>query len=100
MSVAYETTTEHEVRDTLVRFLQEVPFARRLWARTERGHITFWLLTDPVSRDEEMSVYQANRLIYQNVPEARFDFLVVNPAVYEEPFEFALPLGMQEIPIR
>ena len=100
MVVAQETRTEHDVKETLVQFLRQVDFAQRLWARANHGHITFWLQTTPVSHETERAVYAANSLIYRNFPDARFDFLVINPAMYEEPFAFEPPLGAQEIPLR
>src|SRR5436305_421240 len=96
MAVAPKTAIEEQIRDTLVNFLHGVDFAERLWARADHGHITFWLLTAPVSHEAEREVYTANGLIYRAVPEARFSLLVVNPAMYEAPFAFEPPSGAQE----
>ena len=92
--------TEIEVEKTLTGFLRTVDFADRLWARSDHGHITFWLLTKPVSHEEEREVYEANSRINRYVRDARYSFFVINPEMYEEPFAFEPPIGATEIPFR
>lgn len=99
MVVVRGTATEEQIQDTLVSFLRHVDFAKRLWARSDHGHITFWLLTAPVSHEVEREVYAANGIIYRNVPEGHFSFLVINPAMYDGPFAFEPPMGAREIPL-
>jgi len=94
------TKAEHRVEETLVQFLRAVPIRKRLWARADPGLITFWLLTEPISDDQEEALYDANRLVYEQVPDARFDFLVINPAMFDSPdFRFDPPAGAEEIPV-
>jgi ABC-type phosphate/phosphonate transport system ATPase subunit len=93
------TEIEQAVEATLVHFLHDVAFARRLWMRADDGRLTFWLETAPVSHEVERTVYEANVRIHQRIPDARFDFLVINPAMYDEPFVFEPPLGAQQIPL-
>lgn len=92
------TRTEADVEATLVRFLRTVPIRKRLWARAEHGLITFWLETEPLSDEDEEALFAANRLIYAAVPEARFDFIVLNPAIFDEDdCRFTPPPGAEEI---
>ena len=96
---ATHPTIQHEVQQTLIGFLREIDFAQRLWVRAERDHLTFWLLTAPVSHERERAVYRANALIYEHVPDARFDLVVINPAMLDEDCHFDPPHGADEIPL-
>ena len=99
MATVYPTT-EHEVQEILVQFLREVPMKKHLWARADPGLITFWLLTEAISDADEERLFEANRRIYARVPEARFDFLVINPAMFADAkFRFTPPQGAEEIPL-
>jgi hypothetical protein len=90
--------TEPLVRTILTRFPRASPIHKRLWARTDHDRITFWLLTEPISDEQEMTLYDVNRLIYARVPDARFDFIVVNPAMFDDTgIHFDPPHGAQEI---
>lgn len=91
---------EVEVEKTLIGFLRTIGFADRLWKRSDHGHITFWLLTKPISHEEEREVYEANTRINRYVPDARYSFFVINPEMYEEPFTFEAPMGAAEIRLR
>jgi hypothetical protein len=89
--------TAIEVEKTLTGFLRTIDFADRLWARSDHGHISFWLLTKPVSHEKEREVYEVQTRINRYVPDARYSFFVINPEMYEEPFAFVPPLGATEI---
>jgi hypothetical protein len=90
---------QEEVRNTLVGFLREFHYVQHLWAQSSGRHITFWLLTKPVSHDEARELFRANGEIYRNVADADFDLLVINPAAYEEWTPFEPPYGAEEIPL-
>ncbi len=93
-------TTEHEVQETLVQFLRGIGFARRLWIGVDRDILTFWVLTAPVRPEVERDVYRVNMRIYERVPEARFNLIVVNPALFDDhDFHFDPPAGAREIPL-
>ncbi len=92
--------TEIQVEKTVDGFLRTIDFADRLWMQSDHGHITFWLLTKPVSHEEEREVYEVNTRINRYVPDARYSFFVINPEMYEEPFAFEPPMGATEISLR
>lgn len=97
MVIAYPTI-EQQVRETLVQFLRTIPVRKRLWARADSGIVRFWLETEPISDAQEEHLYRANRLIYEHIPDARFDFIVMNPAIFDDPaYEFTPPRGAEEI---
>jgi hypothetical protein len=93
-------TTEQKMREILVRFLRTVPIRKRLWVQPGRDVIIFWLETEPISFEAERGLYQANALIYEQIPDARFDFLVFNPAIFADPHvRFNPPFGAEEVAI-
>jgi hypothetical protein len=90
--------TEPLVRTILTDFLRASPIRKRLWACMDHGLLTFWLVTERISDEQEMALYDVNRRIYERVPDARFDFIVVNPAIFDDPdFRFDPPHGAKEI---
>ncbi len=97
MVIAYPTI-EQQVRETLVQFLRTIPVRKRLWARADPGIVRFWLETEPISDAQEEHLYRATRIIYAHVPDARFDFIVMNPAIFDDlTYGFMPPHGAEEI---
>jgi hypothetical protein len=56
---------------------------RGLWITTNRGAVTFWVLTDPLDLERHERIYERSASLYDQFPDALFDVHVLNPEWFE-----------------
>ncbi len=90
-----------EMAHALAAFLRGLRVTDSLWMHVNADTVVFWILTEAADPEEVRSLFDANVLLDEQFPWARFDLNVVNPALFADPaFSFAPPSGSERIEIR
>jgi hypothetical protein len=71
-----------------------------LWMTTDRGGITFWILTGPIDPDTQDRLYERTVKLYDQFPDLLFDVHILNPEWFAGGDALsALPHDAQPIPL-
>jgi hypothetical protein len=92
---------EYEIARTLAAFLCGQRIVNSLWMQNNADALIFWILTEPTDPAEVQPLFDANQLLDERFPRARFHLNVLNPVLFADPaFSFAPPPGCERIEIR
>ncbi len=98
--VTEQRTSPQHVAQCLRQELQSDRTVQGLWVRDAGDRIEIWLLTEPISREQELHLYGIEMTLYEKFPDARPELHVIHKGLYESPnFVFEAPEGAEHIPL-
>ncbi len=87
---------EYEMARALATFLRGLRVTDSLWMHVSADSLIFWILTEAADPEEVRPLFDANVLLDEQFPSARFELNVVNPALFADlAFSFAPPQGSE-----
>lgn len=98
MMATIHAPTDAKIARGFAALLRNHPAVQRLWSRRDGDAIEFWVLTEPISRASELSIYQLATPFREQFPGLHPRIHVVHAALYDtDRFAFHEPVGAEPV---
>jgi len=98
MMATVHAPTDAKIARSFAALLRNHPAVQRLWSRRDGDAIEFWVLTEPISRASELSIYQLATTFRERFPGLHPRIHVVHADLYDtDTFVFHEPVGAEPV---